>query len=106
MLISKYIKEFCNAVIRVENGVDAVEACRKNPDIDLILMDVRMPQMCGDEATRQIRKFNKEVIIIAQTAHGLSGDREKSIEAGCNDHITKPIDRHLLKEMIQRLIRK
>jgi CheY-like chemotaxis protein len=54
-------------------------------------MDIQMPEMGGYEATRRIREFNKEVIIIAQTAFGLSGDREKAIEAGCNDYISKPI---------------
>ena len=52
-----------------------------------------MPGMNGYDATREIRKFNKNVIIIAQTTYGLSGDREKSVEAGCNDYITKPIKR-------------
>jgi len=47
--------------------------------------------MNGYEATRQIRTFNKDIVIIAQTAYGLSGDREKAIEAGCNDYISKPI---------------
>ena len=52
-----------------------------------------MPGMNGYEATRQIREFNKEVVIIAQTAYALSGDREKAIEAGCNNYIPKPINR-------------
>ena len=53
-------------------------------------MDIRMPDLNGYEATRQIRQFSKDVIIIVQTAFGLSGDREKAIEAGCNDYISKP----------------
>jgi CheY-like chemotaxis protein len=65
-----------------------------------------MPVMNGHEATRQIRQFNKEVVIIAQTAFGFTGDREKAIEAGCNDYIAKPINSNLLKEMIQRLFKK
>ena len=66
--------------------------------------DIQMPGLDGYEATRQIRKFNKEVIIIAQTAYGLSGDREKSIEAGCNDYIAKPINKGTLLEKIQKYI--
>jgi len=54
------------------------------------------------EATRLIREFNSEVIIIAQTAYGLSGDREKAIEAGCNDYIAKPIDKGELFALIQK----
>lgn len=83
-------------------GAEAVEVCRNNPDIDLILMDIKMPVMDGLEATRQIRQFNKNVIIIAQTAFGLPGDREKAIEAGCNDYIAKPIEIALLLELIQK----
>jgi len=68
-------KEFLYA----ENGLEAVEICRNNPDIDLILMDIKMPVMNGYEATRQIRQFNKKSFIIAQTAFAFVGDREKAI---------------------------
>jgi CheY-like chemotaxis protein len=63
-------------------------------------MDIQMPEMSGYEATRQIREFNKEVIIIAQTAYGFSGDREKAIEAGCNEYIAKPIKKAELLALI------
>ena len=59
-----------------------------------------MPVMDGYTATKEIRKFNKDVIIIAQTAYALIGDKEKAIEAGCNDYISKPIDQEILAEMI------
>jgi CheY-like chemotaxis protein len=58
--------------------------------------------MDGYEATKRIRLFNKKVVIIAQTAFGLTGDREKAIEAGCNDYISKPISLSLLKDLIQK----
>ncbi|MEN6619185.1 MAG: response regulator [Rikenellaceae bacterium] len=61
-----------------------------------------MPVINGYEATRQIRKFNKKVIIIAQTAFALAGDREKSIAAGCNDYISKPIKKCDLEQIIQK----
>ena len=70
-------------ILHAITGVEAVEACRNNPDIDLVLMDIRMPKMDGNEATCQIRQFNKDVIIIAQTAYAFTGDSEKAIEAGC-----------------------
>ncbi|MDV7401164.1 response regulator, partial [Arthrospira platensis SPKY1] len=60
----------------------------------------------GYEATKQIRTFNKDVIIIAQTAYGLSGDREKAIKSGCNDYITKPIRRNALQALIQKCFEK
>jgi CheY-like chemotaxis protein len=72
-------------------GIEAVDICRNNPDIDLILMDMQMPGLNGYEATQQIREFNKTVIIIAQSAFGLSDDRESA--AGCSDYISKPINK-------------
>ena len=62
---------------------------------------MKMPEMDGYQATRQIRKFNKDVIIIAQTAFALAGDREKTLEAGCNDCISKPIQKDKLLKLIQ-----
>lgn len=100
MLISKAVKKISREIINVRSGVEVVETCRNNPDIDLILMDIRMPDMDGYEATRQIRQFNKKVIIVAQTALGLINDREKAIEAGCTDYISKPINRARLIELV------
>ena len=106
ILIVKDLKPFSNQILITTTGVETIEACRNNPDIDLILMDIRMPDLNGYEATRQIRQFNKEVVIIAQTAFGLSGDREKAIEAGCNDYISKPIAKDGLLTLIQKYFKK
>ena len=65
-------------------------------------MDINMPEMNGLEATKKIRQFNKDVIIIAQTAYALKGDREKAIEAGCNSYLTKPIESSGLLEIIKK----
>jgi len=89
-------------VLNVRTGADAIESCRKNPDIDLVLMDVKMPEMDGYEATQRIRQFNKNVYIIAQTAFGQEEEKEKALEAGCNEYISKPLDAVFLKEMIKR----
>ena len=102
LLIKLTVKMFSNRIYKTNTGVETIAACRNNPDIDLILMDIQMPNINGYEATRQIRQFNKDVIIIAQTAYGLSGDREKAIEAGCNDYISKPINQDLLTELIKK----
>ena len=104
LLITTMLKKNNHEILHVKTGIDAIEACHKNPDIDLILMDIRMPGMGGYEATRQIRQFNKEVIIIAQTAYGLSGDREKAIDAGCNDYLSKPIAKDELLALIRKYI--
>jgi hypothetical protein len=101
-LISIYVRKFGKKIINVQNGRDAVETCRDNPDINLILMDIQMPELNGYEATRQIRQFNTEVTIIALTAFALAGDRQKAIEAGCNDYISKPVKMFELVEIIQK----
>ena len=93
MLLSIIAGSYSREIIKVKNGNEAIEACHSNPDIDLILMDIQMPKMGGYEAARQIRKFNKQVVIIAQTAFGLFGDKEKAIQAGCNDYLAKPINK-------------
>jgi len=65
-------------------------------------MDIKMPLMDGYEASRMIRKFNKDVVIIAQTAFAFAGDREKAIEAGCNDYLSKPIKKSSLLDIIMK----
>jgi signal transduction histidine kinase/CheY-like chemotaxis protein len=106
MLITTDVEKFSKEIIKARDGFTSVEVCRNNPDIDLILMDIQMPVMNGYEATRQIRQFNKEVVIIAQTSFGLLGDKEKAIEAGCNDYIAKPIKKDELLSLIQKYFKK
>lgn len=79
-----------------------MQTSRNNPDIDLILMDIKMPDLNGHDATKQIRQFNEKVVIFAQTAFAQSGDKEKAIEAGCNDYIAKPVRKVELMELLQR----
>ena len=106
MLISMTVKEFSKEVLKARTGKEAIEIFHTNPDLDLILMDIQMPDLNGYEATRQIRQFNKDVVIIAQTAFGLSGDREKAIEAGCNDYMSKPINKDEIRLLIQKYFKK
>jgi CheY-like chemotaxis protein len=87
----------------VQTGTEAVEACRNHPDIDLVMMDIQLPEMDGYEATRQIRQFNSHVVIISQTAYALSGEKERSLAAGCNAYISKPIQKNDLITIIQKL---
>lgn len=93
---------FSDEILEAVTGVEAIEVCSANPDIDLVFMDIKMPVMDGLEAARQIRQFNKNVVIIAQTAFGLSGYRERAIEAGCNDYISKPIQKDELMALVKK----
>ena len=88
--------------LHTTNGRDTVKIVRENPDISIILMDIRLPGMSGLEATRQIRKFNKAIPIIAQTAYSLAGDMEMAIESGCNDYISKPVNRDELQSLVRK----
>ena len=102
MLATILVKTFSNDILKAGNGREAIEICHNNPEIDLIIMDVKMPVMNGYEATKEIRTFNKDVIIIAQTAYALTGDREKMLEAGCNDYISKPVNKTEFLSLIKK----
>jgi signal transduction histidine kinase/CheY-like chemotaxis protein len=106
LFISILIEDYAREKISVKNGLEAVNACIQNLDIDLVLMDIQMPEMNGYEATRKIREFNKDIIIIALTAYALSGDKEKALKAGCNDYITKPIKAEDLNQIISKYLKK
>jgi PAS domain S-box-containing protein len=90
------------SIISVRNGEEAVKAVRENPDISLILMDIKMPALDGLSATRMIRSFNHHIPIIAQTAYALSEDANKALAAGCNDYISKPINQNELIKLIKK----
>lgn len=101
-LISTMVRRISKEILITNSGKEAIEVCRNNPDIDLILLDISMPLIDGYEVTRQIRKFNTEVIIIAQTAKVQALDIQDALSAGCNDHIPKPINAKELKYVIQK----
>lgn len=101
--LTTLLRKTDSTILHAVNGTDAVRICRENPSIDLILMDIKMPEMDGYESTREIRKFNSTVPIIAQTAYALAGDREKALEAGCDDYIAKPLKKNDLMHKIVKL---
>lgn len=87
-------------VIRAENGLETVEICRSNPNVRLILMDIKMPLMDGFEATRQIRTFMPRLPVIALTAHVTAEDENAAIAAGCTEYVTKPVSKDKLLEIV------
>jgi len=100
LYLATIFEKKCKKIMFVSNGLDAVDTFRKNQDINLILMDIRMPLMDGYTATKKIREIDKNVVVVAQTAYAMAGDREKALAAGCHDYITKPLNRKLLMELI------
>lgn len=102
MFITKIINKISRKIITAKDGASAIELCRNNSDIDIILMDIKMQGIDGYEAAKRIRTFNNDVVIIAQTAFCLSGDKEKALNSGCNDYITKPINEGKLYSLINQ----
>ncbi|MCX6278209.1 MAG: response regulator [Bacteroidetes bacterium] len=83
-------------IYKATNGIEAVKVCREHPEISMVFMDIKMPVMNGVEATGEIRKFNQDVVIIALTAYANNGFREEAIAFGCNDYLTKPVEKKLI----------
>ena len=88
--------------VHAVNGAEAIELCRQNPEISIVLMDIKMPVMNGIEATKQIREFRPELPIIAITAYAQTGDKHRFIEAGCNDYVAKPVKKDELIKVINK----
>jgi two-component system, sensor histidine kinase and response regulator len=103
--LNALLKQNTSAVIvHAINGKDAIEKFKQNPDIGLILMDIKMPVMDGLEATRHIKIINPDIPVIAITAYAMAGDEARITDAGCDYYLTKPIDKKLLFEKIAEYI--
>jgi len=103
----KYILEKIDAtILHAKNGREAVDLIKNNPDTDVILMDSKMPELNGIEAVKQIREFNRDVFIVAQTAYAMEDYKAKTLEAGCNDFIEKPVNKNRLLEIISKGVSK
>jgi PAS domain S-box-containing protein len=110
-LLENIIKPTNAQIIWVKNGMDAIEVCTSNNNIDLVLMDIKMPDMNGLEATKRIRKLRKTLPIIAQTAYAMPNDEDNCLRAGCNDYLAKPIgideilmkiNKYIVRETIEK----
>ncbi len=98
--IEAVLQDTSAQVLHASDGLQAVELCKTINKIDVVLMDIRLPGIDGYEATRQIRQFNRNLPIIAQTAFMLENELEKCKQAGCNELITKPIE---IKELFEKV---
>ncbi|WP_264564981.1 hybrid sensor histidine kinase/response regulator [Flavobacterium sp. N3904] len=103
LLFQKIMKTKNFKIIRAENGQVAVDICLSNPNIDLVLMDIKMPIMDGYEAFDKIHPIRPNLPIIAQTAFSSNEDKEKIYKVGFNNYITKPINREKLFEIIDEI---
>jgi two-component system, cell cycle response regulator DivK len=87
-----------------KNGIEAVELCESNA-IDLVFMDLQMPEMNGYEATEILKKKFPNLPIVAQTAFAMSDDREKALDSGCDDYLAKPIKSKDLLSVVEKFIK-
>ncbi len=104
LLVREYLSESVFTILRVENGLDAVNICKNRDDIDIILMDIKMPVMDGIEATRQIKIMKPEIPVIAVTAYAYDTDKKRLLESGFNEYLPKPLRREPLLKMIKQFI--
>jgi|GEM_PF-5104995 DNA-binding response OmpR family regulator len=100
ILIALAVKEPVGEVFKTGHGFEAIEICRRNSALSLILLDIKLSGKDGLEVCRQIRTFNRNVTIIAQTNQTMASERKKALEAGCNDYILKPAKKDDLISLI------
>jgi CheY-like chemotaxis protein len=98
-------REYGSRILHAENGRKAIDLFRENPDIRLVLMDIKMPEVDGFEATRQIKMIRSDVPVIAITAYAMSGDEERILAAGCDSYLSKPISKDRLLRKIAEFVK-
>jgi PAS domain S-box-containing protein len=102
LLLEEILGELNIKVLHAHNGKETLEVLKKRPKVDIVLLDIKLPDICGYELAKEINKFLPGVPIVAQTAYALEGDRCKALQAGCTDYVPKPLDRKKLIEIIAK----
>ena len=100
VLLKSQLQQTKATIIHAVNGKRSVELVASTPQIDVVLMDIQLPDINGYEATRQIKQIKKNLPVIAQTAYALAGEREMCLKAGCDDYLSKPIDSAVLYSLL------
>lgn len=101
--IYEILKRTKITMIRAETGREAIKLFAENK-VDLVLMDIKLPDLDGMDATREIKKLNAEVPVVAQTAYAMKRERDRCIEAGCDDYISKPFDPETLMNVVKKYL--
>ncbi|MCY1720335.1 response regulator [Prolixibacteraceae bacterium Z1-6] len=101
-LFSYILKDISRDLLMASNGVEAINIYKEHKDIDLILMDIRMPEMDGYEATHRIRQMNKDIKILALSAFSLSSEGGKAVRNGFDDYVAKPVFKDVLMKTIAK----
>ena len=95
-VLGTFLKETGASISFTAEGDEAVDYVRRHPETDLVLMDIHLPQKDGLTATREIKSFASDVVVIAQTAYAFSTNHQEALMAGCDDYLTKPLNMSLL----------
>lgn len=101
LYLNKILEKAGVIILNAGDGQEALNIVLNDPDIDIILLDIQLPVLDGYSALSKIREVRKDIIIIAQTAYGLMGDKEKILNSGFDDYIIKPI---LSQNLIEKLV--
>ena len=104
MFLEVLFEETGANLIHASDGQQAIDTVKNNPDINLVLMDIKMPNVNGLEATKEIKSIRPQLPIIAQTAYAMQDDEYKALQAGCNDYISKPIDANRLISLMKKYL--
>ena len=101
------VEYFCKTNVRLlkaQNGLEAIRLFKQNPEIDITLMDIQLPDINGFELTQMFKSLNSNCVVIAQTAYAAESDRKRALACGCVDYISKPIDQQKLLKLIQNYL--
>lgn len=104
LVLTKLIERMGISVIQAENGQEAVDICKGDKELDLVLMDLKMPVMDGYHAMVEIKKIRPGIRVVAETAYALAGDDKRILAAGFDDYLPKPITKENLEAAIERNI--
>jgi CheY-like chemotaxis protein len=102
MYLSVILEGVCREVVYASGGEEALELYNQHNDTELVLMDIKMPGLDGYATTRKLKEINPGIVVIAQTAHALAGDRDKALSAGCDDYLTKPFRKQELIKVVKK----
>ncbi|MCF7832018.1 MAG: response regulator [Candidatus Marinimicrobia bacterium] len=102
--LKEILKEEGAKILLAKTGIEAVLICNEDPDIDLVFMDIKMPEMDGREATKRIKVFRPKLPIIAQTAYALDDERETILKDGFDDYLSKPIQRNEMQVILNKYL--
>ncbi len=106
LYLNKILEKTGAFLLNACDGSEAISAVETDPDIDLVLLDIQLPVIDGYGAAKKIRELRKNIVIIAQTAFSLTGDKEKIITSGFDDYITKPIFPQQLIEKLEKAVKR